>query len=249
MYSEFDQRIAVVSGAAQGIGFAISEQLQALGSRVIRLDKRFDAASAEDCRPLDVSDAAAVEQIIDDIEHSIGAIDYFVSCAGILRMGSLLDSALQDWHDTFAVNTSGAFNLARSIGRHMRRRQRGVMVAVGSNAACVPRMGMGSYAASKAALTQMMKCLGLELAAAGVRCNLVAPGSTDTEMQRQLWTDASGPEQVIQGSLQAYRLGIPLQRIASPQQIAALVIFLLSDQAAHITMENIIVDGGASLGC
>jgi 2,3-dihydro-2,3-dihydroxybenzoate dehydrogenase len=249
MYSEFDHRIAVVSGAAQGIGYAISEQLQALGSRVIRLDKRFDAASSEDCRPLDVSDAAAVEQTINDIEHSIGAIDYFVSCAGILRMGSLLDSALQDWHDTFAVNTSGAFNLVRSIGRHMRRRQRGVMVAVGSNAASVPRMGMGSYAASKAALTQMMKCLGLELAADGVRCNLVAPGSTDTEMQRQLWTDASGPEQVIRGSLQTYRLGIPLQRIASPQQIAAVVIFLLSDQAAHITMENIIVDGGASLGC
>ena len=249
MYSEFDHRIAVVSGAAQGIGHAISEQLQALGSRVIRLDKRFDAEVAADCLALDVSDAVAVEQTVADIEHSIGAIDYFVSCAGILRMGALLDSPLEDWHDTFAVNTNGAFNLARCIGRHMRRRQRGVMVAVGSNAASVPRMGMGSYAASKAALTQMMKCLGLELAADGVRCNLVAPGSTDTEMQRQLWTDASGPEQVIQGSLQTYRLGIPLQRIASPQQIAAVVIFLLSDQAAHITMENIIVDGGASLGC
>ena len=108
---------------------------------------------------------------------------------------------------------------------------------------------MGAYAASKAATSQMLKCLGLELAQANIRCNIVAPGSTDTHMQRQLWTEASSAEKVIAGSLENYRLGIPLQRIATPENIASVVLFLLSSNAAHITLESILVDGGATLGC
>ena len=130
----------------------------------------------------------------------------------------------------------------------MRDRGRGAIVAIGSNAANTPRLNMTGYCASKAALTALIKGLGLELAAYGIRCNLVAPGSTDTQMQRQLWHDDSGEALAVQGNLDSYRLGIPLRRIASPDDIAGVVLFLLSEQSCHITMESVLVDGGATLG-
>lgn len=248
MYQEFEGKVAVVSGAAQGIGAAIGQRLRQAGAHVAELDIRFDSDGDNGRYRVDISDATNVDHTIHAVERTMGPIDYLVHSAGILRMGRMLDTRLEDWLATFAVNTTGAFNLVQAVGRKMRARRSGAMVAVSSNAATVPRIAMGSYAASKAALTQMMKCLGLELAEDNIRCNVVAPGSTDTEMQRQLWTGNSGAEQVIKGSLDNHRLGIPLRRIADPDQIAELVVFLLSDKAAHITLESIVVDGGATLG-
>jgi 2,3-dihydro-2,3-dihydroxybenzoate dehydrogenase len=246
--SEFNGKIAVVTGAGRGIGKAVADALQKAGATVAALDIHFDSA-ADTPFVVDVADSIAVNSAISAVENQLGDIDYLVSVAGILRMGSLLECSDEDWQRTFSVNTTGAFNVCRAVGRRMLPRRRGAIVAVSSNAASAPRIGMGAYAASKAATTQMLKCLGLELAQANIRCNIVAPGSTDTAMQRQLWTDTSGPENVIAGSLENYRLGIPLQRIASPDNIAAVVLFLLSSNAAHITMESILVDGGATLGC
>jgi 2,3-dihydro-2,3-dihydroxybenzoate dehydrogenase len=93
-----------------------------------------------------------------------------------------------------------------------------------------------------------MKCLGLELAEHGVRCNIVSPGSTNTEMQRQTQAATRGLEGVLNGDPATWRLGIPLRRIAEVGDVADLVLFLLSDRARHITMENIVIDGGATLG-
>lgn len=91
------------------------------------------------------------------------------------------------------------------------------------------------------------KCLGLELARSGVRCNIVAPGSTDTAMQRALWTDPGAEARVIDGDPSTYRTGIPLGRIAEPADIADAVAFLASDRARHITLQELYVDGGATL--
>ncbi|MDF2662679.1 MAG: 2,3-dihydro-2,3-dihydroxybenzoate dehydrogenase, partial [Paenibacillus sp.] len=130
----------------------------------------------------------------------------------------------------------------------MMPRMKGSIVTVGSNAAGVPRMQMSAYAASKAAVTMFTKCMGLELARYRIRCNIVSPGSTDTEMQRSLWTDEHGAEAVIAGALDSYRLGIPLGKLAAASDIAEAVIFLASDLANHITMHDLCVDGGATLG-
>lgn len=245
---EFNGKVAVVTGAARGIGKAIANALEKSGARVAALDIAF-ASDGKNQFSVDVADSGAVNKTISAVEHQLGDIDYLVNAAGILRMGSLLECSDEDWQRTFAVNTTGAFNLCRAVGRRMLPRRRGAIVVVSSNAASTPRLGMGAYAASKAATSQMLKCLGLELAQANIRCNIVAPGSTDTDMQRQLWVDASGAEKVIAGSLENYRLGIPLQRIATPENIASVVLFLLSSNAAHITLESILVDGGATLGC
>ncbi|MBM3115328.1 2,3-dihydro-2,3-dihydroxybenzoate dehydrogenase [Jeongeupia naejangsanensis] len=252
---KFESGITVVSGAAQGIGAAVVDALLARQVQVVALDVNADAlvrryAGVGGVTPLalDVCDAAAVERAVAQIETEIGPIGALANVAGILRMGSLLDAPVADWLATFAVNTHGVFHLSTAVARRMKARGHGAIVTVGSNAAATPRTLMGAYCASKAASAQFTRCLGLELAEFGIRCNIVSPGSTDTEMQRQLWTDDSGPARVIAGSLDGYRLGIPLKKIATPDDVAGVVLFLLSDAANHVTLQDIVVDGGATLG-
>lgn len=196
----------------------------------------------------DLRQHQVLEALVDEVERELGPVDMLVNVAGILRIGNLCDLDAQDWDDTFAVNVHGLFHLTRAVAKRMRARRQGSIVTVGSNAAKVPRMQMGAYAASKAAALHFTKCLGLELANHGIRCNIVSPGSTDTAMQRQLWQSEDDALKVIVGNLESYRTGIPLQRIASPEDIAAAVLFLLSDEARHITMHDLCVDGGATLG-
>ena len=121
------------------------------------------------------------------------------------------------------------------------------LVIVGSNAGGIPRHGMGPYAASKAAAAMLARCLGLELAPHGIRCNIVAPGSTLTPMQTGMWADDQGAARVIAGDPASFRTGIPLGKLATPQDIAHAAMFLLSDQAGHVTMADLYVDGGATL--
>jgi len=168
--------------------------------------------------------------------------------AGILHVGPVLGTADEQWQAVLDVNATGVFRLSRAVAREMTGRRRGVIVTVASNAAGVPRMHLAAYAAAKAAAAHFTRCLGLELAGHGIRCNVVSPGSTETDMLRALWSGGGGRQATIEGSLGAYRLGIPLGRIADPQDIADAVAFLASDRARHITMQDLCVDGGAILG-
>ena len=139
------------------------------------------------------------------------------------------------------------FRVSRAVARRMVPRGAGSIVTVASNAGGVPRSGMAAYGASKAAAAMFTKSLGLELAPHGIRCNVVAPGSTDTPMLRGMWTDERGAEAVIGGDLETFKVGIPLGRIAAAQDVADAVAFLVSDRARHITMQVLYVDGGAAL--
>jgi 2,3-dihydro-2,3-dihydroxybenzoate dehydrogenase len=259
MNDEFPGGVAVVSGAAQGIGAAVARALAARGVTVAALDAQADGlarlaadadAAGERIVPLtvDVSDDAAVRAAVERIETGVGPIGMLANVAGILRLADVDTLADDDWLRSFAVNTHGVFHLSRAVARRMKARRAGSIVTVGSNAALVPRMQMAAYAASKAAAHQFTRCLGLELASHGIRCNVVAPGSTDTEMQRQLWHDASGADAVIAGSLPGFRTGIPLGRIAAPEDIASVVLFMLSNASRHVTLHSVTVDGGATLG-
>lgn len=265
---EFEGRTALVTGAGQGIGAAVAELLADLGAQVAATDRAGHTIEAlavdwprrQEKLPagersagclepyvMDVTDRVAVENTVARVEDELGPVDVLVNVAGILRTGPVTALSAQDWADTFAVNTTGVFQVSQSVAPLMAARRTGVIVTVGSNAAGIPRTGMAAYAASKAAAAVFTRCLGLELAGSGVRCNVVAPGSTDTAMQRALWTDPGAEQRVIDGDPSTYRTGIPLGRIAEPADIADAVAFLASDRARHITLQELYVDGGATL--
>lgn len=255
----FPGTVAVVSGAAQGIGAAVARGLAAQGVAVAAFDVNAealermasaDASASGSFHPfaVDVADGAAVRAAVGHVESRLGPIGMLANVAGVLHLGEAVALRDDDWAHSFAVNTHGVFHLSRAVAQRMRPRRTGSIVTVGSNAAQVPRTQMAAYAASKAAAHQFTKCLGLELAGHGIRCNVVAPGSTDTPMQRRMWSDARGEERVIAGSLATFRTGIPLGRIAEPGDVASAVLFLLSDASRHITLHSLCVDGGATLG-
>lgn len=246
--TDFTGKLVLVTGAAQGIGKTVVETLRAYGASVISIDKKLAHQPQAKQFQVDLTQAAAVQACVDEIEAHIGPIDFLVNVAGLLQTGNLLDYSAEHLQQTFQVNTFAVFYITQSVARYMVQRQQGAIVTVSSNAAHTPRLNMGAYSASKAACSQLMRNFGLELAKHHIRCNTVAPGSTNTAM---LWdlNPSQEVEPVIQGSAENYRLGIPLQCIASTQQVADTVTFLLSSLASHITMENITVDGGATLGC
>ncbi|HEX5594558.1 MAG TPA: 2,3-dihydro-2,3-dihydroxybenzoate dehydrogenase [Micromonosporaceae bacterium] len=257
--ANLENKVALVTGAASGIGAAVARALGELGAAVAAVDRDADllGETAEkmavdglrvEAFPADVSSSADVEAVVDQVEQRLGPVEFLVNAAGVLRLGEATSLTDEDWADTFAVNATGVFLMSRAVVNRMVPRSRGAIVTVASNAAGTARTQMSAYAASKAAATMFTKCLGLEVAKHGIRCNLVAPGSTDTPMLRSMWRDATGPQATIEGRLDAYRVGIPLGKLARPADIADAVVFLLSDQAAHITLQNLTVDGGATLG-
>lgn len=242
-------KIAFVTGASGGIGLALVRQLRAEGVRVVASDLTIPALTGDDIQAaaLDVTDSAAVDALVEQVERDWGPIDLAVNVAGVLATNLVLETSDASWRRVFDVNVHGVFHVGRAVGRRMAARRRGSIVTVGSNAAGVPRHAMAAYAASKAAAHMFTRCLGLELAPQGVRCNIVAPGSTLTPMQTGMWTDDQGAARVIAGQPDMFKAGIPLGKLATPDEVADAVIFLLSERASHITMTDIYVDGGATL--
>jgi 2,3-dihydro-2,3-dihydroxybenzoate dehydrogenase len=254
-----ENKVVVVTGASGGIGRAVARRLGEQGARIAAIDRNIqrlesvvDELQASGYHvaafAADITVRSDVDAVIDKVESQLGPIDYLVNVAGVLRLAPALELSDEDWAATFAVNTNGVFYTSQAVANRMVSRKSGAIVTVASNAAGVPRVGMAAYGASKAAAIAFTKSLALELAKHGIRCNVVAPGSTDTDMLRCLWTDESGPRHTIQGNLDQFRVGIPLGKLAQPSDVANAVLFLLSDQASHITMHSLYVDGGAALG-
>ena len=256
---QFAGSIVLITGAAQGIGESAARSLAHCGAIVVAVDKKemelmhlVDELRGEGKTAYafvaDVSDSRQVENIVSEVEGKIGPIDGLVNVAGVFSTGTLTECRDEEWRRLFSINTDGVFYTLRAVGKRMKNRGKGAIVTISSNAASVPRASMAAYASSKAAATMLTKCLALELAEFGIRCNIISPGSTDTAMQRMLWEDGTGQEKVIAGDPENYRVGIPLKKIAKPSEITDTILFLLSDKASHITMNNLCIDGGASLG-
>ncbi|HEH9416576.1 TPA: 2,3-dihydro-2,3-dihydroxybenzoate dehydrogenase [Aeromonas sobria] len=253
--SEWQGRAVWVTGAAQGIGHVVACTFAEAGASVVALDLQLAEVLPGNVKGvvIDVSDSEAVtrccEQLLDE---GLGP-DVLVNVAGVLATGRLdeVDDALL--LRTFAVNTFAPFYLMRALTPWFQGRRRGVIVNVSSNAGRVPRVGMGIYGASKAALTSLTRTAGLELAPYGVRCNLVSPGSTRTPMLCGMWQEGEaeqreGELRTISGLPGQFKLGIPLGKLGTPAEVAACVLFLASDVASHITLQDLVVDGGATLG-
>ncbi|EBB4961080.1 2,3-dihydro-2,3-dihydroxybenzoate dehydrogenase [Salmonella enterica] len=246
---DFSDKTVWVTGAGKGIGYATALAFVDAGARVIGFDREFTQENYPFATEvMDVADAAQVAQVCQRVLQKTPLLDVLVNAAGILRMGATDALSVDDWQQTFAVNVGGAFNLFSQTMTQFRRQQGGAIVTVASDAAHTPRIGMSAYGASKAALKSLALTVGLELAGCGVRCNVVSPGSTDTDMQRTLWVGEDAEQQRIRGFGEQFKLGIPLGKIARPQEIANTILFLASDLASHITLQDIVVDGGSTLG-
>ncbi|KQB84960.1 SDR family oxidoreductase [Corynebacterium oculi] len=259
--------LIIVTGAAGGIGAAVAKQCaQRPGVALLLTDReeaalnriagevraRADKGTRVYAEPCDLASEEAVTALVERATRTHGAPRYLIHAAGVFVDRPVTETSAEEFSRMMSVNAHGTFYLLRAAARAMEQEQveqDRAMVVVASNAAGVPRVGMGAYAASKAAASALTRCLGLELAGAGVRCNVVCPGSTDTAMQRDFW--ASDPEagrrRSLEGDLGTHRLGIPLGRIARPEDVAHTVDFLASERARHVTLQELYVDGGATL--
>ncbi|MGH8064889.1 MAG: SDR family NAD(P)-dependent oxidoreductase [Candidatus Entotheonellia bacterium] len=259
----FPGKVAMVTGAGSGIGFATARALAQAGVRVALCDvnrEALDKAASEVARigitpltyELDVADRARVDAVVGDIARACGKLDILFNAAGILQQPiNLLEMSEALWDQHWDVNLMGTIFCAQAAAHEMIRRQYGRIINVASIAGDLPRLKMGHYCVTKAGVKMLTKCLALELASRGVTVNAIAPGPTDTPMIRGISAaDASleaAHRVAVQGAPEAFRLGIPTGRLSTPEDQAAAVLFLASEAAAQITGHILYVDGMAKL--
>lgn len=233
---------ALVTGATGGIGGAIAKALHAQGANVALSGtnaERLEALASElgsrvFVLPCDLRDRPAVAQLPETAEKTLGQVDILVNNAGITHDNLFMRMKDEEWDDVIAVNLTSVFVLTRGILRGMMRRRYGRIVNIASISGVLGNPGQGNYAASKAGLVGMTKSLGREVASRGVTANCVSPGFIKTPM-----TDALTPKQV-----EAIAAAIPTQTFGKPEDVAAAVVFLASNEAAYITGETVHVNGG-----
>jgi len=236
---DFSGRSILVTGASSGIGRATVEALCASGASVVAAARNVNelARLAEEtgCEPLmlDVSDEAA----IDEAFASLGPFDGLVNCAGIALLERAVDTTAASFDRVMAVNTRGAVLVAKHVARAMlEARRAGSIVNVSSQAALVALDEHLSYSASKAALDAVTRALCIELGPSGIRVNSVNPTVTLTPMAVQAWSDPVKRDPALQA--------IPLRRFAEPAEVAAPIMFLLSEAASMISGVCLPIDGG-----
>ena len=227
------RRVAVVTGAARGIGAAIAHRLAGDGFEVVRLD----VLEAPDVWRCDVAEAAEVADVARRVHDEIGPVDVLVNNAGIWRFGPLEEVEPEDLARVLAVNVLGAFHTTRSFGTSMLDRG-GSIVNIVSIAAHSPNPMVGAYSPSKAALVALTRQTAVEWGPRGVRANAVGPGFVPTEGTGAVYEDAAVRE---------VRAGVlPLRRLGEPSDVAAVVSFLAGLDARYVTGQVIYVDGGVT---
>ncbi len=245
-------RVALVTGAAQGIGRAIAERLAAEGATVAANDRenseQLDAVAGA-CGGLpvaaDVSDAGAVCRMVASVEERLGPIGLLVANAAYMSMGSFLEQDRDEWWKQIDTNLSGTFYLVRSVLPGMRRLGGGRIVIISSEWAVIGWPNATAYSASKAGLISLGKTLGRELAPENIITNVIAPGVTDTPQLENDARDAGVPVQEIKDR---YAAGTPLGKIGCPEDIAAVVSFLVNDRSAAMVGQVIQPNGGTTRG-
>jgi 3-oxoacyl-[acyl-carrier protein] reductase len=243
--TRFEGKVALVTGAARGIGQAIALKLAQEGANLALCDLQADwlketrekaeaLGSKVSCYSVDVSNAEAVDQAVKQIQEDCGKIDVLVNNAGITKDGLLLRMSEADWDAVLNVNLKGTFLFTKAVAKIMAKQRSGAMVNVASIIGLIGNAGQCNYAASKAGVIALTKSVAKELAKRNVRANAVAPGFIQTAM-----TDALKEE--VRTEMQK---AIPMDRLGQPEDVANVVAFLASDEASYVTGQVLTVCGG-----
>jgi 3-oxoacyl-[acyl-carrier protein] reductase len=238
-------RTALVTGASGGIGGAIARALHQQGATVGLSGTRVEALEAlagalggrAHLLPCDLSDAAATAALVGQAEAAMGQLDILVSNAGLTRDNLAMRLKDEDWSKVLEVNLTAGFRLARAALRGMMKRRWGRIVSITSVVGSTGNAGQANYAASKAGTTGMTKALAQEVASRGITVNCVAPGMIATAMTDVL--SETQREKIL--------AAIPSGRLGSPDDVAACVVFLASEEAAYVTGQSLHVNGGMAM--
>jgi 3-oxoacyl-[acyl-carrier protein] reductase len=227
-----------VTGGNRGIGRAIAEAFLAHGDQVAVTTRNGGAPEgALDIR-CDVTDPAAVEAAFAEIEAAHGPVEVLVANAGITKDTLILRMSEEDWSSVIDTNLTGSFRLAKRAAKGMLRLRRGRIIFISSVVGLLGSAGQVNYAASKAGLVGLARSLARELGSRSITANVVAPGFVETDMTAVLTDEQRA----------AIKSQVPLQRYASPEEIASVVTWLAGDGAAYVTGAVIPVDGGLGMG-
>ncbi|MBU1075662.1 MAG: 3-oxoacyl-[acyl-carrier-protein] reductase [Spirochaetes bacterium] len=239
-------KAAVVTGGARGIGKAIVETLSEAGCDIVVADlmKKEAEATAEEIKkkyknkalPLDVdvSKYDSVEKCVKSIIDSFGKIDILVNNAGVTRDTLMLRMTPEDWDFVINVNLKGTFNFTKVVSSYMMKAKYGRIVNIASIIGMIGNVGQANYSASKGGIIALTKTTAKEFAVRNITCNAVAPGFIETEMTQKL------PEKVREEYLKL----IPMRKMGTPDDVANVTLFLVSDLANYISGQTIVVDGG-----
>jgi len=243
--SDLSGKVAIVTGASRGIGRAISLALAGRGALVVLTDvlgPQAEALAAEmtagggkaEAATVDVTSAESVQAAVEGVVGRHGRVDILVNNAGIARDQLLMRMKREEWDAVLNINLTGAFTCSQAVLRQMMRQRAGRIISISSVVGQMGNAGQSNYAASKAGLIGFSKALAREVAGRDITVNVVAPGLIDTDMTRAL-SDSVREE---------WAAKVPLGRLGTPEDVAAAVAFLASDEASYITGQVLAVNGG-----
>ena len=248
MSADHPQRVALVTGASRGIGRAIALRLAGDGRHVVLMSRTegplaevrsliTEAGGTASLRACDVSDPEALAQAVESVISDLGRLDILVNNAGITRDGLALRMSNEDFMDVINVNLLSCFVTCRAAARAMMKQKFGRIVNIGSTSGVVGNAGQANYAAAKAGLIGMSKALARELGGKGITVNVIAPGFIETDMTANLGEAVKA--KVLEG--------MALRRLGVPEDIAAAVAYVSSDEAGFLTGQTLCVDGGLTM--
>jgi 3-oxoacyl-[acyl-carrier protein] reductase len=246
--ADLSSRVAIVTGAARGLGRLIAETFAASGANVMCIDVNTEVLDATvdairaaggqaEAFACDVTDSHRVNEVVGDVVKRHGRLDILVNNAGITRDGMLVRMKDDQWDSVLAINLRGTFLFTRAAAKPMMKGRGGRIINMASVSGLMGNAGQANYSASKAGVIGLTRTVAMELAGRDITVNAVAPGFIETDMTAKLG------EEVIAGVTQR----IPLKRMGQPLDVADAVLFLASDAASYITGQVLTVDGGLTV--